>query len=62
MAFASSQHPEINPCTPQPWFDFADTLGKEKSLDPIDVGSPFLDEPIPLNDLGGMVKGLFGKD
>lgn len=48
VAFGSSQHRKVNPCTPQPWLDVADPLGKEESLDPIDVGGPFLDQPIPL--------------
>jgi hypothetical protein len=46
VAFGSSQLPKINLRPPQPWFDVAYTLGKQKSLDPIDVGSPFLDKPI----------------
>lgn len=42
----SSQTTKINPRTPQLRFDVADTLGKQKSLNPINVGSSFLYKPI----------------
>lgn len=48
MALSGSQPPKSIFARPQPWFDVADTLGKEKSLAPIDLGGRFLNEPIPL--------------
>lgn len=48
VTFRCHKATKINPYTPQPRFDVADTLGKQKSLDPIDMGSSFLNKPISL--------------
>ncbi len=62
MSFRGFMATNIKLCMPKSRFDVANTLGKEKSLDLIDLGSSLLDEPISLGILPSGVLPLNAKD
>ena len=44
--FSGAQGGKVDPCAPQPWFDAANTLSEQQSLDAVDMGGALPHQPL----------------